>query len=100
MPPQRRRSRVELGEPFRDPFNLFPHLRPPPPSPDDLRAMTYRTALQWCADRQGILHSDRLKLLARARGYDQRWVKKVANRHWERVLADVHKWQQRQLARE
>jgi hypothetical protein len=88
-----RRPRIEVG----NPFNLFPEVRPPPPSDAELRRWTYRQALQWAADRHGIMQRDRLKLLARARNYDPRWVQRLAGRHVDQVLTDARRWRERQL---
>jgi len=50
------------------PFNLFPDVRPPPPSAAELRRWTYRQCLHWCCDREGFLNRDRLRRVASARG--------------------------------
>jgi hypothetical protein len=89
----RRPPRIEVG----DPFNLFPDVRPPPPSADALRRWTYKQCLEWAADRRGIMQPDRLKQLARARNYDPRWVKRLSGRHLDRVLTDARRWRERQL---
>jgi hypothetical protein len=99
----RRRSRIEIGEPFCDPFNLVPaHLRPPPPRPptdDELRTWTYRNLLLWAADRDGRLSSrDRLRRIARIKNFHPGWVGRVLGRQVERVLNDARRWQERQSA--
>jgi hypothetical protein len=83
--------RVEIAR-----SGFFEHLLPPP-SDADLRAVTYRQALQWAADPRGIMQRDKLKQLARARNYDPRWVDRLAGRHIDRVLTDARRWRERQL---
>jgi hypothetical protein len=54
--------------------------------------------LEWAAGRSGIMQHDRLKLLARARNYDPRWVKRLDGRQLDRVLTDARHWRERQLS--
>jgi hypothetical protein len=87
-----RRPRIELPSSR----GFFVELEPPPSDRDLCRA-TYRQCLKWCA-RQGILQRDRLRRVARARGYHPRWVDRLAGRRIDDVVADANKWQGRQLA--
>jgi hypothetical protein len=92
MTPRRpRRPRIEVANPFFDPFGLCP-----PASLDELKAATYRQCLKWCADRQGILLRDRLRHVAKARDNHPKWIDRLVGRHIDDVLADATSWQRRQ----
>jgi hypothetical protein len=76
--------------------------RPRPPQPGDLfpipvsagsiRAWGFRDALEWCADRDGILRRDRLRRMQEARGYQKGWTDHLANRSWEEVYRESCSW--------
>lgn len=67
------------------------------PTDADLRAMSYRAALQWAADDDGYLIGSKLKRLARVREYNPSWVPRNAGKHWQDVLEEARLWA-RQLA--
>jgi hypothetical protein len=97
MSRRRRRSPIETAESFFDPFHLVPdHLRPPPPTDDELRSWTYKQCLEWAANRSGIMQRDRLKRLKRARRYHDKWVDHLDGRHVDSVLDDANAWRDRQ----
>ena len=85
----RRRPRIEVATGF------FAELGPPP-SDDDLRALTYKQGLEWAADRNGILRRDRLRRLARARRYHKKWIDHLDGRRVDSVLDDANAWRDRQ----
>jgi hypothetical protein len=84
-----RRPRIEVATGF------FAELVPPP-SDDDLRAVTYKQGLEWAADRNGILRRDRLKRLQRARRYHPKWIERLVGRRLDSVLDDANEWRERQ----
>jgi hypothetical protein len=94
--PSHRRPRIEVA----GYVNLFPDWRPPPPPISDaaLGRLNFRQMLRWCAGPDGRLQRDRLKRVAKLKGYDIGWVKHLAGRHWERAWNDVQRWRERQLA--
>jgi hypothetical protein len=99
MTHRRRPSRIEIA---RSTVALFPGLEPPPPPPPtdaELRSWSYRNLLQWAADRDGRLSNrDRLRRIARIKNFHPGWIKRVFDRHVERVLTEARRWQERQLS--
>jgi hypothetical protein len=58
----------------------------------ELRAMSYGQSLAWAAGRDGRLDSERLRRVARVRGYDDRWVERCAGRDWKEVRDSARAW--------
>jgi hypothetical protein len=66
----------------------------------DLAGMGYRAALQWAAGSDGRLLVDRLKRIARARGYGEGWISHCRGRQWEVVWQRTLRWREQQRKRE
>jgi hypothetical protein len=69
-----------------------PTLFPIQTSAGDYRAWSFGDCLRWASDESGILRRDRLKLIQRARGYQESWVTNVVNKQWREVLDQSCSW--------
>ncbi len=56
------------------------------PTADELRRMSYRQCLEWCAGRDGKLRRQPLTLIARAKHYNSYWVQQCVGKDWKMVL--------------
>ena len=87
--PQRQQQVEVSGTPLVEAFDV-------PVDDNDLRFMTHRDRLRWCAGDDGRLLRERLERVARVKNYEPGWVYYTMRAgHWQAAWKATKAWRKR-----